>query len=316
MVKREFGTAVSPQNITPLDAGWFNTAYAIATTQSQPDLVLRIAPAADVRVLTYEQNLMPREVALHQLVQENGAIPLPKLLGCNFTRDLINHDYMFVEKLQGQPLDKVKDQLTESEWQLLVEQLGSLVAAINQMQGDSFGYAAPGISTNLSADNWPDAYLKMVFALLVDGEALAVTLPAAYADIRRMFEACQDYLPQLERPLLCHFDVWLPNIFVIQQNGEWLIEGITDWERAFWGDPEADTIFANAPFGRPFFTGYGREPNQTETAQIRYALYRLYLWLIMLIEAKVRFEGAAHIPWTREQFSKDWQLLTALTKTN
>jgi hypothetical protein len=38
-------------------------------------------------------------------------------------------------------------------------------------------------------------------------------------------------------------------------------------------------------------------------------MYRLYLWLVMVIEARVRFEQAEHLEWTRANLEKDLQTL-------
>jgi len=55
-----------------------------------------------------------------------------------------------------------------------------------------------------------------------------------------------------------------------------------------------------------FWQGYGRLPRTDPDSQTRHTLY---LWLIMLIEDKVRFGGADHIPWVIEQFNRDWAQL-------
>ncbi len=305
MVEAAFDTAVSAQDITPLTAGWFNTAYAIHLPAEKSDVVLRVAPPPNVRVLTYEKELMRREVKLHHQLQNLGTIPVPKLRAYNFEQTIIPQDYMFVTKLKGTPLDQIYEQLNEAEKAQIITQLGAICATINQIEGERFGYAG----TTLTADNWPTAYTKMVFALLDDGEDLAVKLPVPIDEIRTMYQETIPLLPDRERPFLSHFDLWLPNIFVIQENGRWQIEAIIDWERAFWGDPQADTVIANNPFGDAFWQGYGRKPASSPVQQKRFALYRLYLWLIMLIEAKVRFADADHLPWTRDQFIRDWRLL-------
>ena len=58
-------------------------------------------------------------------------------------------------------------------------------------------------------------------------------------------------------------------------------------------------------YGLAFFSGYERELTPGQDADVRRCLYWRYLWSIMLIEDKVRFGGADHIPWVRDQFVKD-----------
>lgn len=306
IVEAEFNTAVSTQDITPLTAGWFNTAYAIHLPTEKSDVVLRITPPPNIRVLTYEKGLMRREVNLHLRLQKSGIIPIPQIRAYNFAQNIIPQDYMFVAKLEGTPLDQIYKQLNDKAKAQIITQLGTICASINQIAGEQFGYAG----TTLAANDWPTAYTKMVFALLADGEDLAVKLPVPIDEIRTLYQEAIPLLPDIERPYLSHFDLWLPNIFVIKENGRWQIEAIIDWERAFWGDPQADTVIANNPFGDVFWQGYGRKPESSPAQQKRFALYRLYLWLIMLIEAKIRFADADHLPWTRDQFIHDWRFLT------
>ena len=305
IVEAEFNTAVSAHNITPLTSGWFNTAYAIQMPTDFPDMVLRIAPPPEVRVLTYEKELMRREVKLHLQLQDLTTIPVPQICAYNFDHNIIPQDYMFVAKLNGLSLDQLNDQLSDAERDQIYMALGQTCNEINQIMGEQFGYAGTTLATN----SWPEAFTKMIYALLDDGQDLAVQLPIPIDEVRSLFDELAPLLPMIERPYLNHFDIWLPNIFVTQENGRWQIEGIIDWERAFFGDPEADTVVANNPFGDPFWQGYGRKPAPSPESQKRLALYRLHLWLIMLIEAKVRFADAEHLPWTRDQFMCDWQFL-------
>ena len=306
IVEAEFNTAVSVNDITPLITGWFNTAYAIQMPSNFPDMVLRIAPPPEVRVLTYEKELMRREVKLHLQLQDLDTIPVPKICAYNFEHNIIPQDYMFVAKLSGLSLDQLNDQFPEAERDQIYMALGQACNDINKIIGEQFGY----VGTTLAANSWPEAFAKMVNALLEDGKDLDVQLPVPIDEVYSLFEDLVPILPAIERPYLNHFDIWLPNIFVIQENGRWQIEGIIDWERAFFGDPEADTVIANNPFGDAFWQGYGRKPKSSPAQQKRLALYRLHLWLIMLIEAKVRFEDAEHLPWSRDQFKWDWQFLT------
>ena len=81
LVRSQFGPHINIQEILPLTAGYFNSAYAIHFSDHKPDVVLRIAPHADQPVLTYEKELMRREVLILETVQSYEDLPDPQIGG-------------------------------------------------------------------------------------------------------------------------------------------------------------------------------------------------------------------------------------------
>lgn len=195
LVKAQFGSTARIASITPLTAGWFNTAYKIHFSDDNPAAVLRIAPDPNQRLLTYEEEMMRKELMVYETIAE------------------------------------------------------------------------------------------AVEALLVDGEALDVVLPRSYENIRGIFQRYAPVLDEIKEPALVHWDLWSVNIFIIQRNGRYEIEGFIDWERAYLGDPESEPAIATQHYGPTFYKRYGRELGQGRKAAIRHKLYRLYLLLVMQIEA-------------------------------
>ncbi|MBP7592459.1 MAG: aminoglycoside phosphotransferase family protein [Chloroflexi bacterium] len=308
LVRGQFGTAVFPTIITPLKDGWFNTAYALSLSDGQPDVVLRIAPPPGQPVLSYERDLMQREAAIMRLVEEKLDIPVAPLLAYDGRRQLLDRDYMFVGRLAGRPLDQAKADMPPEELTRVLHQLGEYAARMHALHGARFGYDCP----DLSAETWRAAFLRMMAALLADGEGLGVLLPVPYTAVRQRLDELASLLDAVQAASLVHWDLWEGNIFVAEVDGRFTITGIIDWERALWGDPDIDQVMFRREKD-PFWVGYGRLPAADPAAQTRRTLYRLYLWLIMLIEDKVRFDGADHIPWAIEQFNRDWQQLTAMS---
>jgi fructosamine-3-kinase len=307
MVRARFGSSVRIADVQPLTDGWFNSAYSISFAGGHPDVVLRIAPDPEMPLLTYEKGLMRSEVKVYELVQQKLSIPLPHLYGYNFDRDIINHDYMFIARLSGSPLDKVISRIGQENVNALECELGSYSAQIHSLKGSRFGYI--GDESGQHNHSWQDAFLGMVFTLLDDGMALGVGLPATYQEIKSVFSALSPVLLEIRRPSLVHWDLWPPNIFVIQEKGSYRIEGIVDWERAFWGDPEAELVLATKPPGSLFFSGYGRGLEDSRSAVIRRCLYRTHLWLVVVIESRVRFENAEHVKRAYAALERDFQTL-------
>jgi aminoglycoside phosphotransferase (APT) family kinase protein len=308
LIKANFGTATTIDRIVPLTAGWFNTAYAITFNNLKPDVVLRIAPHPEQRVLTYERDLMRREVAIIETVRDVPGIPAPNLVACDFSRRVIDRDCMFLEMLAGRPFNEVKDAMDPAAVEDVERAIGRCVARLGEITGPSFGYAGGG--PGAGATTWRAAFLAMVEALLRDGEALGAQLDRTWDDLRALFERHAPALDAIAQPSLVHWDLWAGNVFVKPQNGAYTVEGLIDWERALWGDPDMETAVACGFYGPAFYEGYGHArvedaPGSARPVAVRQSLYRLYLWLIMVIEAKVRFEDADHLPWAREQLRKE-----------
>jgi aminoglycoside phosphotransferase (APT) family kinase protein len=307
LVKSRFGSAARIGKIAPLTAGWFNTAYEIHFTDENPAAVLRIAPDPNQRVLTYEKEMMRKELIIYKTVYGAVDIPMPRLLGADTSRTLIERDFMFVEKFSGRPLDQIRAELSPEEMQSVERQIGAYTAAMHTLKNDTFGYFGDGPGHGLKT--WREAFLAIVFTLLADGESLGADVYLPYPEMRELFRQHAATLDEIREPSLVHWDMWQGNIFVDRCEGEYFVEGIIDWERAFWGDPEAETAMCCKFYGPAFFEGYGRNLLAGDSAVIRQYMYRMFLWLIMIIEEKVRFEGADHIPWVREQLKTDSDFL-------
>jgi len=302
MVKDHFGSSYGVKQVTELTDGWFNSAYSIQFDNDHPDVVLRVAPPPDMRLLTYEKNLMRSEVKVYELIRRETDVPLPGLYGYNFKGNIIDNDYMFIGKCRGRPLDKARPDIDEGGRQALEYELGAYAARVHALTGPKFGYLTD--DERLSGPNWPEVFLGMISALLDDGRDLGANLPKPYPEIKDIFREKSAALDEVRTPSLVHWDLWDPNIFVIERDGRYVIEAITDWERAFWGDPLAETVFPVKPADGPFFQGYGRALSRDRSAVVRMLMYGLYLYLVMVIEARVRFEEAEHLEWAYDQLEK------------
>jgi fructosamine-3-kinase len=307
LVESQFGSSTRVAKITPLTDGWFNTAYDLQVLGDQSDLILRIAPDPQQRVLTYEREMMRKEILIYKTIETLQDIPAPRLLTFDTSRTIIARDYMFTEKFSGKPLNKIKENISSKAIQSIEKEIGFYAARMHAQKGDAFGYFGDG--PGCCSQSWREAFLAFIDALLRDGAALDVQLPLDFSQLHDLFHQFAATLEAITQPSLVHWDMWAGNIFVIPENGTYRVEGIIDWERALWGDPEIETAMCCKFYGRTFYEGYGRDLLAGDDAKIRQCMYRLYLWLIMLTEEKVRFVGAAHIPWVREQLDHDLKLL-------
>jgi fructosamine-3-kinase len=122
--------------------------------------------------------------------------------------------------------------------------------------------------------------------------------------IRRRAARHEGALDEVITPVLVHFDLWDGNILVDLDGEAPRIGGLIDAERAFWGDPLADfvslALLGDIRQDEAFLAGYrdaGGPARFDASSRVRLALYRSYLYLIMLVEATPRGYGASRREW-------------------
>lgn len=300
VVRSAFGAAARVLSATELTAGMFNASYALKLDR-HPPVVLKVAPPPGVPLMTYEANLMRTEVDFYARVSRETTCPVPRVLAQDFTRSVIPSDFFFMEKLQGQPLDKAKKDLSRQDLARIKTELGEIIGRLGAIRGDRFGY--PQVEAGAQAPTWREAFLRMVSNVLADAERFGVTLPRSTRELRAIFEALAGALDEVTVPTFTHFDLWEGNVFIHRPDGAPRIEALIDGERAFWGDPHAELVsaalFRDLDHEPDLVRGYeaatGKPLERTQGLRDRLTMYRTYLYLIMVIEGTPRgYSGVQH----------------------
>jgi aminoglycoside phosphotransferase (APT) family kinase protein len=223
-------------------------------------------------------------------------LPVPTVL-------YVEDGLLLMAALDGEPWWSIREQVTPEQHSALRRLLGEFTARLHTIEGEAFGYPqAPG------GDTWRGAFLAMVDAVLADADRFGVALPDG---LHAWFQDRSGPLDDVTTPVLVHFDLWQANIFVSLDPPR--LVGVIDPERAFWGDPLADLVtialFADVEDDADFLAGYslvgyGSGPF-TSSMRERIRLYRVYLYLIMIIEGVPRgYSGEEHeraVAFYREQ---------------
>ncbi|MCR6712845.1 MAG: aminoglycoside phosphotransferase family protein [Demequina sp.] len=309
MVARAYGPGAVPGGddfAEELGHGWFNVAYAI-TLAGGRRVVLKIAPPAGVRVMTYEHQMMRIELAALDLIRAQTAVPVPKVDFADTTGEIIEADWFFMDFIDGDNLgiESQEGRISDAERADYARQLGALNRELNRPVGPWFGpLAGPGFAT------WREAFLSMIEDVLKDGEALGVDLARDYAEIRAAIARDAGALDAVAEPRFIEWDLWDSNVMI--RDGR--IVAIIDHERAFYGDPLMEACFTalDLPaFGdaTAFREGYGLGALDAP-ARTRRRLYTLYLVLIMIIETRYRghTDDDAY-DWARERLTEILSLL-------
>ncbi|MFE7467637.1 phosphotransferase family protein [Streptomyces sp. NPDC057499] len=315
-VLREAGVpGAATARYAPLSGGTYNTVVRVALDQGR-DWVLKIPPRAEAG-LAYERALLTGEVAFYESAATAADTDVvPRVVYSETGAGTVAGPYLIMTARPGAPWHEAADSLEENERLRLREELGRLVARLHAVTGPGFGY--PGQPLGPLTSTWREAFTAMAGAVLDDAEQYAAWLPRSTAEIRETFAAASNVLDDVTRPALVHFDLWQGNLLLAGPPGGRRLSGLIDGERMFWGDPVADfvssALFADMEDDKAFLSGYasaGGEAAFDGSVRLRLALYRVYLYLIMLVEVEPRQAGATGRAWARSNVGP--QLVSALS---
>lgn len=289
LVKVNFGDSCRVGSIKELKGGMFNCAYLIERMVEKDNIVLKVSIKPGTRTLTYERDPMPTEVAVFQLIEEQTTIPVPKVLAYDFSKKHIESNYFFMTALEGVSMNTVQKKMSKENLAELKIELAGCLAQLHQIKGDYFGYFTQDRQRQFKT--WKEAYLSMMGVLLEDGKRNGTKLP--YERYSKVLKEKAGFLDAVQEPSLVDYDLWAGNVFVKQQGENYILEGIIDFERAYWGDPLADfggsVMLLDKIYEEPELwnayakkAGFGRELSGED--QIRRAFYGLYIYTIMAAE--------------------------------
>jgi len=290
ITKKAFGQIAN--GYTENNIGEFSALYIIKLAEK--DVILKIAPKDSVRVLRYEKNAMQREVYALRLLKAKTNIPVPEVLFYDTSKTLCDSEYFFMEKIDGDNFHSASSELSAEQNSSIITQLGSFNRQINEIKSEKFGY-------DNQFDDWKTAFSNMIFDLLKDGKDMEVKLPLPYDEIENIINsfiyACED----VKISQLVHWDLWNGNALV--KDGK--ITGIIDFERSLSGDYLMEFYFRKFTINNDFNTGYGIDlATLDKNANVRLALYDLYLAIILMVEYYYRKYEVSHYAWREEEFNK------------
>ena len=266
-------------SVSTIGAGHYNDSYYINSEKGR--FVLRIAPLDSVPKLFYEVDMMKSEVTIHRLVKEHTDIPVAEIIHHDFSRQIIDRDYLIMEYIEGEPgwFDEQK--------------LGRYVKQLHSIKGDCFGYPERAAPTG---ENWPDIFHTYVRLIFDDCLSCGVIDKSEYESFLSIYEQHRDVISNVE-PCLLHLDLWHQNILTVDGK----ITAILDFDRGLFGDPELEfAVLDTYGYSSPgFFEGYGSERPADTNAQIRQRLYIVYELIkyafIRLARGRSMTVGRSHV---------------------
>jgi aminoglycoside phosphotransferase (APT) family kinase protein len=275
-IRPVFGVDVS--SATELSGGGFAAVWRAGLADGR-DLVVKVGPPADARLLRYEHGLIAAEAMYFRTVRAGAPeVPVPEVLH-------VGDDWIVTTLLPGTSLTELPENASPSDRAGIREELGTAIAALHRLTGPHFGYTG----ARPAGPDWPTTYGAIIAALLADAADWSVPLPPGLSTLAARQHAA---LATVTRPTLVHFDLWDGN--VLAADGR--LTGLVDGERFLWGDPLVDLV-SPALFhrieedpGHPFLRGYTAATGLVldDTARTRLRLSRVHLYLLMLAEGPSR----------------------------
>ncbi|GIG41737.1 phosphotransferase [Cellulomonas phragmiteti] len=302
------GTLVEAVRLT---GGLFATTHRV-TLADGSRVVVKTAPTTTGTLLTYEHRLVRSEALVYGRVADRPDLLMPRLLRFDESGADLPGDVVVAEHLDGVPWqDAGFGPVAEDPRAARAQRdLGAFIARLHTVTGDRFGYVgavdAPGgaadpAGSRLHGDTWPEAFGRMVEAVLHDAGRWGVDLRPG--DVRRVLARHHDALAQVTTPVLVHGDLWPGNLFVAADGA---LVGVIDPERALWADPLMELVGADQ-FGRGDVAPGLRAGHEqvapldleSSGARVRFLLYRLYMSAILHVECVPRAYAGDFGDWYR-----------------
>ncbi len=264
-------------DFTPLQTGKHNVSFWVDSDEGR--FVLRIAPPDDAGFLFYERRMMRQEPDLHTLIRAKTDLPVAEIIGADFSRALIDRDYLLMTALPGTPLSDAPG-LTASMFERALRQVGEYLRQLHglttaeHLAREQFGYL--GAHRPMEPQpTWAEAFRVMWNQLLDDVVACGGYSEEEGSAMRNLLELHDEHFNRPATPRLLHMDIWSQNI-LIDENGN--VTGLVDFDRALWGDIEIEfAVLDYCGISQPaFWEGYGLPRDESLPAMIRRQFYLLY----------------------------------------
>ncbi|HEV7625191.1 MAG TPA: aminoglycoside phosphotransferase family protein [Streptomyces sp.] len=298
-------------SLEPISGGTYNTLFRLRTADGRR-LVLKIPPPHNTSGLQYELGLLHGETTYYRALAGLRDVPVPRIVhaaeadaaGAGARLPRRTGGFLLMTECPGASWSELSGELSNEERSGLRRSLGRTLAHVHTVRGSEFGY--PAKQSGPLTTGWREAFTRMLHAVLEDAQRYAAWLPLSVQVIRALTDAAAPALDEVTTPVPVHLDLWEGNILITGAAGRRTVSGIVDGERMFWGDPLADfpslLLFGKAEDDPDLIAGYLATAVGTDlddaAARTRLALYRCYLYLIMLVETVPRASTQETVSWT------------------
>ena len=281
------------RSVTELEFGMFNNTFKVETADER--FILRISPHPDTPLSRYEQDLMRREYSIQPFLAPLSNL-FPKCIYSDFTRTLINRDYVVITFLEGENWHELKDSFSKEENDRIWFEAGETAKLLSSITSDNFGSPSPAPQYS----SWYDYVCTYMNSMRNDLAAKGFVYP----EVNSFLESAERFKPALDlidKGRLVHGDMWPKNILIQKHGGNYRISGIIDSERAYWGDEASEWIHAFINVSPSFWDGYGKlycPDGKEERLQFYYGMHNV----MATIESRLRDNN--HPEWSLNNLAR------------
>jgi hygromycin-B 7''-O-kinase len=173
---------------------------------------------------------------VYELIRTNTTVPVPDVIRCDDTQQLVPFDYMVMSRLPGAPIVALIE-LSRTEVADLYRQLGAILRALHTVSFEHHGFITPsGVDPPLTNDQFMTQRFHAQLGVFADtggDPRIADQIERAVAASQRLFEASR-------QGVLCHNDLHEANALADQRRGRWQVSGVIDVGGAVAADPLFD----------------------------------------------------------------------------
>lgn len=164
------------------------------------------------------------EARVYELVSRNTDVPSPEIVHTDFSEEKADHQFYIMERIEGDNLDAVKDDLTAGELEDILYRYGRMLGEIHSsVELESYGLLVEedGLDYLEEGATWKESFRKVIDNMEDIIRERWDRPPELRTDPQRMVQN----LPVNPAPRLIHSDNRLENVLV--QDSE--ITGFLDW---------------------------------------------------------------------------------------
>lgn len=190
------------------------------------------------RVYTRDPDSLMREYHIHEMIQEK--VPVPRFLFINTDQSIIPYPFAVLEFVEGRLF---RDVIFEENHKVIEEcayDAGKILTKIASFQFDFPGFFESDLSLIPFENN--QTYFDIILEFLGD-ENVVKSLGRSLTQRLTAFTHEHEYvlIDISKQHSLTHADYDPSNMLVKEEEGNWKIAAILDWEFAFSSTPSVDT---------------------------------------------------------------------------
>lgn len=212
-----------------------------------------------------------RTAMLHMLVQTQTTIPMPDIIAVDTSYQQWPWRYLIKTYIPGHEWARVHPHLNPHELHNTYQHFGHAIAQLHTIQFPTFG--------ELTVDGRVQGSMEFVAALTKRAQ-LSIQSPYLRQVFLEVIERYEHLFTDLSPAHLCHEDLHGHNILVHQEQGEWQIATILDFDKAWAGHHETDLArleLWTGMIGEGFWDAYESLMPVTTSYPQRRPIYQL-LW--------------------------------------